>query len=583
MALQIQPLIDELAAMAKKRAADGWETYWRNCAAYCLPQENSFDTLALTGSIAKLTMAVSTATAAMRKTRSLYDQTSLWAIERLTAGLITLKTPENGTWHNLSVDDPFGYEPSHEEELWLERQRDYLFKVRANPRSGYWPAHKAAVRSMVAFGDGFVFMEERFGDVRTPWRYEFTPLGECYHGVDAQGESNKMFRVRDMSAQQIVDKWGEDAVSADTLAKANDPKRRHDMVTVVHAVCPRSDSERNKVGVRGAPFVGVYFEYEAKKVLKESGFFEFPYIRHAWSRVGAKPYSEGPMALALAEVKSLNELAKNELISAQQAVRPPLATVSENLTRVNLNAGAVNAGMMNGDGRLLVSPIMTHNRPDFAQAVLESRRSSVREMLYLNLWQILIENPQMTATEALLRSQEKGELLGPVGISLNTGIAYQVDREIGILARKGAFEEGSPLAMPESLADADLAPTFTAPLDRMRQLDDVVGAQRLMAGILEIAGQDPTIMKRVDQDEYLDIMQKGFGAPLKMLKSREDINKEEAGQPAQGQDAASQLELAKLGGEAAQAIGTGGSAIQNMLAGGGGQGPAPDVAQAVAA
>ena len=108
-----------------------------------------------------------------------------------------------------------------------------------------------------------------------------------------------------------------------------------------------------------------------------------------------------------------------------------------------------------------------------------------------------------------------------------------------------------------------------------------------MSGILELAGIDPTAMERVNTDEYLNIMQRGFGAPVKMLKSREEIDAgkaqaaENAAPEQQMQGAAQMLEMAKLGGEAAQAVGGGGAAIQQMLQGG--QGPAPNVAQAVAA
>lgn len=58
-------------------------------------------------------------------------------------------------------------------------------------------------------------------------------------------------------------------------------------------------------------------------------------------------------------------------------------------------------------------------RPDFAQGVMEARRNSLREMLYLNLWQVILQDADKTATEALIRAQEKGEMLGPVGISLS--------------------------------------------------------------------------------------------------------------------------------------------------------------------
>src|SRR5690606_31292622 len=106
------------------------------------------------------------------------------------------------------------------------------------------------------------------------------------------------------------------------------------------------------------------------------------------------------------------------------------------------------------EGRPLITPLNSGVRPDFAQAIMEARRNSVRELLYLNLWQIIIQDKDSTATEALIRAQEKGELLGPVGISLNEGLSHSTDREVGILGRKRAFDDDSPLRMPDSLKDA---------------------------------------------------------------------------------------------------------------------------------
>jgi hypothetical protein len=303
------------------------------------------------------------------------------------------------------------------------------------------------------------------------------------------------------------------------------------------------------------------------------------YIGHAWNQMSSRAYSEGPLALALAEIKSLNEMAKNELISSQQAVRPPLASYGDNMTRINLNAGAVNAGLINGDGKLLVQPIMTHGRPDFAQQVLETRRNNVREMLYLNLWQVLIESPNMTATEAMLRAQEKGDLLGPVGISFNASLSQMVDRELSILGRKGAFEPESPLAAPETLVDKDIAPYFTAPLDRMRNMDEVVGAQRTVAGMMEVAAFDPSIMKRLDVDAYAELMRKGNGAPASLFRDDDDMKKEAASQE-QMQQRQQVLELAKQGGDAAQSLGGG---MQSAQAAGLVPGGAPQAAPSLAA
>jgi hypothetical protein len=551
----VQALLDECQTLMSGRTR--WEKYWRDCAKFALPQTDGFDQIVSGGSLTTAMNYVTNNPSGYDKTTELYDQTSLWAIERLTNGLLTLKTPESGLWHNLGVDDPLGYEATHDETVWMEKVRNYLFSVRAAPQSGFWPGHKAAVRGVCAFGDGFIFVEEMFGrGITGPYRYEFCPLSECYASSSPEGVTNRMFRVYDMSAEQVAKKWP-NLVSTKVQDMANDPKKRHDNVKIVHAVVPRQDTDKyGRIGIRGADWSSCILEAETKHLIKEGGYFEFPYIRHAWSRVGTRPYCEGPMALALAEIKSLNELAKNELISAQQAVRPPLATHGDNYTRVNLNAGAVNQGLINGEGRMLVQPIVTHTRPDFAQAVLEARKNSVREMLYLNLWQILIQNPQQTATEALLRNQEKGELLGPVGISFNDGLSRMVDREQGILARKGAFNADSPLAMPESLMDRDISPRWTSPLDKLRMADTIIGVQRVLQMVPLLEPVNPNIKKRINADFILEQAVDSFNAPMEMLFSVEEAEKAaqaEADTAAQAQS----LALLEASGNAAQAIGKG--------------------------
>lgn len=551
-------LNDEFDQLATGRSR--WERYWRQISAWVLPQTDQFDSLVQQGGAGSI-LAVTGAPVAAERSKDIYDMTSLWAIDRLTSGLVSLKTPESDNWHDLDRDDDFRTGPgSHEEKIALERLRDYLFKMRANPNSGFWPSHKAAIKSMCAFGDGWQYIKEEHGK-RTPFSYQFIPLPEVYPGVGPNGRPNRMFRPFLWTASQIATEFGDKAGSK-VIEMANDPKRRHERIRVMHAVRPRSDEMRNFTGVRGAQYASWYFLPDEKHLIGEGGFYEFPFTRYAWSNQGQRPYSEGPVAYAIAEIQSLNAMARDELLAAQMALRPPLGTIGKNFGRINFNAGAVNPGLVNGDGRPLFSPLNAGARPDFAAAIMEPRRASVREALYLNLWQILVSDagagPE-TATEAMLRAQEKGEMLGPVGISLNEGLSANVDREIGILSRKGAFAQGSPLAMPDSLAGVDVAPQFTSPLDRLRKVSQIVGAQRTLEIAVALEQLKPGIMARIDADETLELAQDVYGAPAKMLLARE-IGKAAAEQTQQLQQTATTLAGVESGGNAMRAMGEGATA-----------------------
>lgn len=559
----VADLIEEWQGLADARRP--WETYWRDVARYVLPQTATYDIMLGSRGGAAMNAVVDTPAAA-RRSKDLYDMTSLWAIERLTAGILSLKTPESQPWQDLGTDSLFGQAPTQEEKVSLERLRDYMFKVRANPRTGFWPAHKSAIRSMCAFGDGWLFVEEMPGnDARVPYRYQYMQLAELFPAVDDAGRPDRMFRVFRLSAVQMLKKFGEDKLPESVKLALAVPKDKHKTFRILHAVRPRTEEDRRgKVGVRGGAFTSYYLMPDEEHMLGEGGFNEFPFVRYSWNNSGTTPYSEGPVAFAIGELRSLQEMAKNELIASQQMIRPAYATFGKNMQRINLNPGQANPGLINAAGQQLFAPLTGGARPDFAQAIMEARRNSVRELLYLNLWQIIVQDKNDTATEALIKAQEKGELLGPVGISLNEGLAMMTDREIAILGRKGAFDNGSPLAMPDSMADREVTPVFTSPLDRLRRMSELIGMQRLVEFATMLAGGDPqkaaSIMARFDEDDMIERAQEILGAPASSLKAREDANasRDEQNQMSQSMLA---LEALKKGGEAAGAIGGGAAAL----------------------
>lgn len=564
MSHTVAELLDEWRGIADARRP--WEQYWRQITRYVLPQTANYNEMLGGGDWTGAMNAVVSAPVASQRSADLYDMTSLWAIERLTAGILSLKTPESQTWQDLSSDSLFGGDTSHEEKEALERLRDYLFGRRNDPRTGFWPAHKSAVRSMCAFGDGWMFIEEMPGaNAKMPYRYQHLPLAELFPAVNAVGAPDRMFRIFRLSAVQLLNKFGADKLPEKVKMALETSRTKHNTFRIMHAVVPRrEESKKGKLGVHAADFASYYVMPDDEHMIGEGGFNEFPFVRYAWNNSGTSPYSEGPVAYALGELRSLQEMSRNELIAVQQVVRPAYATFGRDYNRINLNPGQVNPGLINAEGRQLFAPLNAGVRPDFAQSIIEARRNSIRELLYLNLWQIILQDKNDTATEALIRAQEKGEMLGPVGISLNDGLSAMTDREIAILGRKNAFEDGSPLAMPDSLADREVRPVFTSPLDRLRRMSEIIGMQRLVEFATVLAGGSPDaaakIMARFDVDEMLERAQEILGAPVATLKSREAAG-EEIAQGNQMQEGLMALEALKQGGEAANAIGQGAAAL----------------------
>lgn len=568
----VQDLLDRLRALQNDRMP--WESFWWDIARYALPDAERFDGMFAGRDRGAAIDSVVSEPIAARRSREIYDQTSLWAIDRGVAGEMSLITPQSETWHDLAPEDPFMDEPDENGKEWLEYVRDFLFKTRANPASGFWTAHKAATRSKWAFGTGVTFSEEHEkGDVTAPILYRYVPLSECHLGCDFNGVIDTNFRLLRRSARSCMQRWG-NKVSAKTMAYAESEKDKDRMVLLLHAVMPRKEKGSKASGLKGgSDFASYYVEVDNKHLIGDSGYWEFPFHVYHWQRNNPGPYAEGPMAIALADVKSLNMLAKSELQAAQQWVKPPMAVPSDGINRLNLNPGAMNVGATDAQGNLLAKPLFTGQRPDFAQTVLETRRNQVRESLYVNLWQILIQNPQMTATEAMIRANEKGDLLGPVGNAAQVTLSHMVDREISILARMGAFDRGSALQPPEEMEGRSIGVRFTSPLDRLRRGNEAVAIERLWASAGQIAqaqaagGQPPEILDLLDADDSIRQLRDIFGAPASVIKTAAEVQALRK-QRAQAAQAMQLAQGAQMGGEAAKSVGDGMQALTAAANGG---------------
>lgn len=552
----VEDLLDRKSGLESDRRP--WEGHWDDISRYVVPTMERQELAGRMNAITEPTAA--------RNAPEIYDHTSIWAVDRLAAGEISLVMPSNAQWHTLRSDDPFAVDPSDVEEEWYDSVSQHLFRIRYNPMSGFSSASKAMIKSRVAFGTGVMYVEEAPGRDSAPISYRFVPLMENHLGTNFEGVVDTNFRRFFRSARQCVERWG-DACSGKVKDDANDPTKRDRPVELMHCVFPRTESKRD---TQGKAFHSFYLEVEEQHLIGKGGFHDFPYVVSHWNREHQGPYAEGPVALAIAEIKSLNMLSKQEYIATQQWVNPPTAQHSDETNRPNLAPGAPNPGMLNERGELLIKPIILQSRPDFARQIIEAKQNQIRETLYVNLWQILIQNPQMTATEAMIRAQEKGDLLGPSGLSLQESLAHMVDRELSILERKGAFRPGAALEVPREAQGSSVGASFTGPLDKLRRSGEVIGIERTIAmasQIAEMAGavgkQDVVnrIIDRFDYDEILDIAQDIHGAPRKIFRTQAEI--EAAQQNDQNmQQIMGLIQGAQAGGDAAKAVGEGLAAIQ---------------------
>jgi hypothetical protein len=438
-------------------------------------------------------------------------------------------TPQAERWHSFASSADYDDQlESAEGQEWMDRLRDYMFECRYDPQCGFPLTNQRCIRSMVGFGQGVMFVEEAFGTLASgramPISYQYIPLAECYLDVNDQGIHDTNFRHFSLTATQLVKKFGTDKVSEKTKLLAEKAETQDTMVEVVHAVYP--DKTGNKEGkLKKKKWISRYIEKDNRHEIAEGGFHEFPFIIYPWAPIDGSAYAEGPAMLALAELKSLQAMGRDALLASQLGIRPPLASAYAPDVPVNLNPGSVNPKMVDPNtGRVLVQPILPAPNPSLMFELMQFRREQVRDSMYLNLFQTLANAPQMSATEAMIRAQEKGEFLGPTASRIQSALSRLIDRELAILERKGAFRPDSKLVPPENLRGKTFNVRFSAPVDRLRKASDLVGISRTLEIMQMLAAIDPNVVDNIDGDETLEIIRQRLGAPRRMMRKPQEVD-----------------------------------------------------------
>lgn len=485
-----------------------------------------------------------TVTPGQKSTDRIFDVTAPLAADRFAAACESMITPRTQKWHTLAPADPDLRDIKAIKD-WCEEATDVLFAARYAPETNFASQQHESYWQIGVYGTGSVFVDDVLGKSLL---YRAIHLSELYLGEDAAGRIDTTHRLFRPTLRQIAQRFGVNALPQKlrTMLEKN-PETR---VDVIHCVKPREDYDGNRRDYRGKPLVSYYVICDGRAILEEGGYRTMPYCVGRYSTSPREVYGRGPGMMVLPEIKMLNEMRKSILRAAQKAVDPPLLLPEDGLMRAfDLRAGALNYGGIDGQGNQLVKPLVSGARLDIGEEMLEQARTVVNDAFLVTLFQILVEAPQMTATEAMLRAQEKGQLLAPtMGRVQGEMVGAQIERELDILAAAGRLPP-----MPEELLEAGglVDIEYVSPLNRLQKSEDGIGILRTLESLAPLANIDPTVVDVLDPEEAVRIMADVNGMPSKALRSPKRVKAMREGR-AEQQEMQSLLQAAPVAASTAK-------------------------------
>lgn len=494
-----------------ERSRGIWNSHWQQVAEKVLPYySNSF-------------YAQQNTVPGAKRNQEQYDITANAALWKFAAAMESMLTPANGKWHRMRPTDP-ALKNDREVMDWFDLVNDALFHYRYSPHAGFQSNMHDGYVSIGAFGTSCLFVDA-FKDPTRPGvkglRYRQVHLGELYFAANHQGQVDKVFRKFKMTLRQIAQRWG--ASSLPELMQEKLKNKPEEEVWIVHCVEPNQDFQPGRLDKKGKRFASIYILHDQKKLLEEGGYRCMPYAIARYVTAPGELYGRSPAMNILPSINVLNEEKKIMLKQGHRTVDPVLLAHDDGiLDSFSLRPGAVNAGGVNADGRPLVHALPTGNLA-IGKDMMDDERLAINDAFLVNLFQILVETPQMTATEVLERAREKGALLSPtMGRFQSEGLGPMIEREFDLLLTQGLIP---PPPRQLLLAGADYKVEYDAPLNRAMRAEEASGIMRSAQWAAEIAAQtqDPSPLDWFNWDTIVPELADISGAPFRFIRTPDAV------------------------------------------------------------
>lgn len=536
-----------------------WNSHWTEIAQRILPMDSW-----VFQNYAQLTQQGD------KRNMELFDSTGLIALQRFGAILDSLLTPRDTFWHNLRSDNPI-IQRDKACKVWFDQATQALFKRRYDATANFTANNQMCFKSLGAYGTCSLFIDNLAGSPGI--RYRNIHLSQLYLQENHQGIVDRVCRRFMLTARQAVQQFGPSLPnSIHQKAKVAPDSQYYFM----HWVMPREDRDPERKDAKGMEFAAYYVSEEGAKLVwdprypKDQGYRTFPYITSRYEQSSTEAYGRSPAMDCLPAIKSLNEMKKTMLKQGHRVVDPVLLAHDDGIVdSFNMQNGAVNAGGVSKDGRLLIQPLPTGN-VQAGKELMEDERDLIKDSFLSSIFQILQETPEMTATEVMERTKEKGILLAPtIGRQQSEYLGPMIHRELDVLQQQGLLPPMPPLLKQ---AKGEYKIVHDSPISRTQKAEWASGATRSLEFFAQYAQQtqDTSSLEVIDMNvagpEIADIM----GTPQHWIRDAKQVA---AIKQQKAKQAALQMAIQAAPGEAQ---------LQQAHVAGGGQLPAVQRQQAQA-
>ena len=466
-------------ALKEERAS--WMSHWKDISEVLLPRAGRF-------------LPTENNRGGKAAFRKILDSTGTRALRTLSGGMMSGMTSPARPWFRLTTFNP-ELDESYEVKVWMSQVTSLMQMVFY--KSNTYRALQMAYEELGAFGTSATLIYDDFD--RVIHCHPLT-IGEFAIATDSRGRVNTVYREFRMTVAMLIQEFGLANVSR-AVKDMYDRGQLDEWVEVINAIEPRTERDPRKTDAKNMPYLSVYFEKSGDKgkVLRETGFTEFPAMCARWSVTGGDIYGTSPGMEALGDLCQLQQMQFRKSQAIDYKVHPPVLIPSEmkNMGTQFLPGGVIPYSNAQ-QAQQIRSAYMVDLDLNSLLVDIQDVRQRINEAFYRDIFMLMVNSTDktMTATEVTERHEEKMLLMGPVLERLN---AEMLDPLINIVFNKLVQADLLP-PLPEDLQGQQLNVEFISILAQAQKAVSTNSVDRMFSVLGNLAGMRPDIVDNVDLD-----------------------------------------------------------------------------------
>lgn len=478
----------------------------------------------------------------VRKSTKIINATATWAMRVLGAGMQGGLTSPARPWFRLRSPDPEKNKFFAVQE-WLDQvMRGMYFEL---ARSNFYTCIHNSYMDEGGFGCTCVAQEDHSLAVSPMdtalFMFSRFPVGEYYLASSYDGSVDTVYRVFPITLRAAAMRFGVDRLS-EARQKMLETKP-DEYIDILHVYEPRKVIRPGKIDNSNWPLASVYIELGGQNnngqpgILEDGGYQEPAIFTARWDAFLECPYGGSPCHDVLPDIKMLQQQERSGIKGFHKSVDPPIISPTAYRGRLRINPGDITYA--DGPDAAQLKPLYEREpRLDWLEQRIARCVAQIREGLYSDLFLMIMEKPNMTATEVAERQESKLIQLGPViERQFHELLDPIIDRTFAIMLRAGRIPPP-----PRELEGETLKVEYISLLAQAQKLVNTRSLDAELSHVERVAALQPSAIDVFDGEQSIREYAEAVGTAPKIMRTEDEIQKIRQARASQEQEAQKRLD-----------------------------------------